>query len=108
MSGTRSDAWQQLIEYSRQMLEKAEAGEWETLTTMAEERQRRFEAFFAEPVSPELTDEVAAGIQRIGDIDDAVTALARDASREFSAEHEVFRKRKQASEAYSAPHHRER
>lgn len=105
MSGERSDNWQQLLDYSRLMLEKAEAGEWDALPAMATERQSRLESFFAEPVPAGLADQVAKGIHQIGDIDAAITAMAKTANREFSAEHDIFKKRKQASEAYSDPRH---
>jgi hypothetical protein len=103
MSDKRQTEWQGLVDYTGLMLEKAEAGEWEALTQMAVDRQSRLESFFSQPVPAELADLVAAGIQRINDINSMISTLAGKASREFSAEHQVFQKRKQASRAYSDP-----
>lgn len=107
MSDSRLEQWQQLLDYSRSMLDKAEAGEWDSLTAMADERRTRLETFFAKPVPPEIADTVAEGIHRIGDIDAAITAFAKDASKQFASEHTIFNKRKQASKAYSDPRHGE-
>jgi hypothetical protein len=108
MPESRLEQWQQLLDYSRSMLDKAEAGEWESLTAMADERRSRLEAFFAEPVPVELADTVAVGIHRIGDIDAAISAFAKEASKQFASEHGLLKKRQQANQAYSDPQHSER
>lgn len=101
MSDSRLSEWEQLVDFSRMMLEKAEAGEWETLSQLAAERQRRLESFFAQPVPEALAGQVAEGIRRIQEIDALLASKARGAGKTFAAEHETLQKRKLASRAYA-------
>lgn len=108
MTSSRNEEWQYLLDYSHSMLGKAQAGEWEELSSMAIERQSQFEAFFARSVPVEMVDDVAAGIHHIEEIDTAISQLAKEAKKAFSGDASLLKKRKQATQAYSDPGHQER
>ncbi len=103
MDPSRTAKWQQLVDFSNKMLAQAREGEWDLLDRMAGERQAALEQFFAEPVSAEESAAVEAGIHTINRIDSEITALANNAYGLVSEEHELLKKRQQASRAYTDP-----
>lgn len=106
MAANRRAEWQQLLDFSELMLQRARDGEWDVLGSMASERQEALEKFFAEPVLPDDAAIVEQGIHTIARIDAEVTALATSAHGVISREQEMLNKRQQASRAYTNPQHR--
>ncbi len=103
MDSSRTQQWQQLVDFSNKMLAQAREGEWDLLSRMAGERQLALEQFFAEPVTAEESATVASGIHTINRIDSEITALANDAYGLASEERDLLNKRQQASRAYTDP-----
>jgi hypothetical protein len=106
MAASRQSEWQQLLDCSELMLQRARGGEWDLLTSMASERQTALEKFFAVPVSPDDVAMVEQGIHAIARIDAEITALTTRAHGAISQEQEMLKKRQQASRAYTTPQHR--
>ncbi len=103
MDSARTAKWQQLVDFSNKMLAQAREGEWDSLSRMAVERQSALEQFFADPVTAEESATVEAGIHTINRIDSEITALANGAYGLVSEEHDLLKKRQQASRAYTDP-----
>jgi hypothetical protein len=103
MSVNREKEWQQLLDFSDRMLQRARSGEWDILAVMASERQVALEQFFAEPVEPGDSAVIEEGIHTMNQIDSEITALANDAYGLASEEHDLLSKRQQASRAYTDP-----
>jgi len=95
--------WQQLLDLTSRMLQRARAGEWDELSLMAGERQHALEHFFAEPVEAEYAATVKDGIATISRIDDEITALTKSAQGTIAQEQDVLHKRQHASRAYTDP-----
>ncbi len=107
MGASRQAEWQQLLDFSTRMLQHARDGEWDTLDSMACERQAELEKFFATPVSPDDAATVEHGIHTISRIDAEITTLATSAHGVISQEQETLNKRQRASRAYTTSHHRD-
>jgi hypothetical protein len=107
MSASRQAEWQRLLDFSTRMLQHARDGEWDTLGSMASERQAELEKFFATPVSPDDATTVEQGIHTISQIDAEITTLAASAHGVISQEQETLNKRQRASHAYTTSHHRD-
>lgn len=105
MAASRQQQWQQLLDFSNRMLQRARDGEWDSLAVMASERQVALEQFFAEPVSVDDAASVEQGIHAIASIDAEITALATDASGHISQEQGMLNKRQLASRAYTDSQH---
>lgn len=97
--------WQGIVDYSAQMLQRAEAGEWEALALMAQERHQRLEGFFSIAVDEQMADEVSQGILQLGEVDAAITQLAQRARKELNQDSGLLQRRRQASRAYSDSSH---
>jgi hypothetical protein len=103
MASDWSIEWQQLLELTHIMLQRARDGDWDTLNSMAVVRQAALERFFTEPVNERDADSVANGIHAIKRIDNEIVALAKAAYVGISQEQEMLKKRQQATRAYTDP-----
>ncbi len=103
MQQERQNQWQQLLDFTSDMLRRAQAGEWDDLSAMAGERQLGFERFFAEPVTTDYAATVAEGIHTISRIDAEIAALAATAHGVITREQEMLNKRQLATRAYTDP-----
>ena len=97
--------WQDVVDFSILMLEKAKGGEWDVLTNMVDERQTKLEQFFSHNVPEKMADSVAEGIVSIREMDATITHLTQAERASASGEIGLLIKRKQASLAYSDPSH---
>lgn len=101
MQRERQAEWQQLLDLTSRMLQRAREGEWDELSVMAGERQHALEHFFTEPVEADYAATVEAGITTISRIDDEITALTISAHGTISQEQNMLHKRQLASRAYT-------
>ena len=104
---TQKKLWQDVVDFSLLMLEKAKGGEWDVLPTMVDQRQTQLEQFFAQTVPVGMADSVAKGIRTIGEMDAAITRLTLDEKMNASGAMGLLQKRKQASNAYTEHCHSE-
>ncbi len=91
-----------LVDMSERMLHEARAGRWDAVMELQNERQRRFESFFAGPVSKAAAEQVAAGIRQILEFDRQVMDLGRQGMDELAGAMNDLRSGRRAQQAYGA------
>lgn len=96
------ESFDEFVAVSRDMLAAAQCGHWETVMGLQGERQRRLEAYFANPVSPELADQVAAGIREMLELDRQIVDLGRKGMEELAGAMNGLRTGRRAQQAYGA------
>jgi hypothetical protein len=92
--------WNNIISLSAQMLDKAQAEEWETVQQLSVERQAKLEAFFSTEVSLDDAQTIAAGIEQIQSIDKELTAIAGKEHKQVASNLSDLSKNRQAVSAY--------
>ncbi len=91
-----------LVAMSERMLHEARAGRWDEVMDLQNERQHRFESFFAVPVSKSEAEQVAAGIRQILEFDRQVVDLGRRSMDELAGAMNDLRFGRRAQQAYGA------
>ena len=100
MDSSRLTEWNDIISLTAQMLEKAQAEEWESVQQLSAERQTKFEAFFSTEVSPNDAPTIAAGIEQIQSIDKELTMIAGKERDQVASNLSDISKGKKATTAY--------
>lgn len=91
---------QQLISFSRMMLEKAREESWDDVFALEAERSELIRLFFLEPV--QQADMVAAGIQTMMAIDRDVMALGALKRLDLAQTLQAMNQGKKAVKAYTS------
>ncbi len=92
----------ELVAMSERMLREARAGRWDEVVALQNERQHRFESFFAVPVSKSDAEQIATGIRQILEFDRQVMDLGRQSMDELAGAMNDLRAGRRAQQAYGA------
>lgn len=97
---TEARAFGDIVALTREMLARAQSGDWETTLGLEQQRQRMLTLFFAAPVPPGDAPGVAAGIREILDIDRELMELGKQGMDELAAKLEELSSGRRAVKAY--------
>lgn len=89
------------VALSREMVELAQADEWEQLTKRESVRQQQIRSFFQRQVSPADVAQLKASIEQVMVMDATVQQLAEQARSEAARELVELRRNSQAVKAYA-------
>lgn len=90
----------QFQKISQQMLEFAEADEWDKLSDLEKKRKTLMQSFFAQPVSPEDSVDIRRVIESVLTINDKITQLAGQHKGAISLQLQELKKRQNVQSAY--------
>ncbi|MGE0080912.1 MAG: flagellar protein FliT [Thiohalomonadaceae bacterium] len=91
-----------LVALSEQMLERARCGEWDEVPTMAAQRRKGLEAFFASSNAQEDSGFVTSALESILRFDHELIALATASREEAAAKLREIHQGRRAQTAYDS------
>lgn len=97
----RLESFRRIVRASHELLELARQGEWEAVAEGQRQRQKEVEAFFAEPVPAEISEDVEQGIHEILTVDREVMTLGEAAREEVGEAIQSLGQRRKAQNAYA-------
>jgi hypothetical protein len=100
MDSYRNRQLQQIIDLSRQMLDKAQAMEWDKVAELEGRRKQLVVSCFRNPTSDQDAPEVAASIREILRLNDQVAGMGRDCRERLGGEIHTHKVGRTASAAY--------
>ena len=100
MDMRRSEQLREIVDLSRQMLERAQNMEWERVAELEVRRKQLVMRCFQSPTNAEDTPAVAAAIQEILRLNQSITELGRDCRESLSGEIHAHKVGRAASQAY--------
>ncbi|MGA7979727.1 MAG: flagellar protein FliT [Chromatiaceae bacterium] len=99
---TRLQDWDDILSRTREMLDAANAGDWDRVVVLEAERRNEISRFFSAGIAAYETVHVRRGIQEILESDRELLSMSQRQKRQRSADIVQLRRRASVQKAYEA------
>lgn len=93
--------WVWIETLSQDLLNLASQENWDELQKLAEDRNRCLKEFFVQDIPAEYAQDIAAGINRIKELDERLTTMAQESKEQIRREQLAMSKIKSVQKAYN-------